>query len=75
MKFDAQIAANSVSGGLYFKIFLGGACPPPPPYTPSTPRAFVVPLHDQLIQAGFATRGPGTLSSVKAWPIAPKPGP
>ena len=26
-KFDAQIAANNVSGSLYFKNFPGGACP------------------------------------------------
>ena len=51
MKFDAQIAANGVSGSIYFKNFPGGM----PPDPPSRSHAFGARLHDHSHDADFAT--------------------
>ena len=51
MKFDAQIAANGVSGSIYFKNFPEGM----PPDPPSRSHAFGARLHDHSHDASFAT--------------------
>ena len=51
MNFDAQIAANGVSGSIYFNNFPGGMHPDPP----SRSHAFGARLHDHSNDAGFAT--------------------
>ena len=51
LKYDAQIAANGVSGVYISKIFRGGMPPDPPRMS----HAFGASFHDHSHDAGFAT--------------------
>ena len=63
MKFDAQIAANGVSGSISFKKFSGGM----PPDLPSRSHAFGARLHDHSHDAGFATAINNIMVSRPTW--------
>ena len=58
LKYDAQIAANGVSGVYISKSFRGGMPPDPPRMS----HAFGARLHDHSHDAGFATGGGGGLT-------------
>ena len=62
LKYDAQIAANGVSGVYISKIFRGGM----PPDTPRMSHAFGASLHDHSHDAGFATADRRTRAN-RAW--------
>ena len=53
LKFDAQIAANGVSGVYISKLFRGGMPPDPPRMS----HAFAARLHEHSHDAGFALTG------------------
>jgi hypothetical protein len=64
LKFDAQIAANGVSGVYISKNFRGGGMPPDPP---RMSHAFGASLHVHSQDAGFATAPPSKIFSGKCW--------